>query len=245
MKNRGKWQPSKYIQLGDKLIASRDKDEVNIASRLIADLVADFYYKSLRLHARGRLLDLGCGKVPLYASYKDLVTDNICVDWSNTLHKNDFLDFECDLNQPLPFNDNEFDVIIISDVLEHIAEPDVLFREIARILKKDGKLLLNVPFFYLIHEHPYDFFRYTEFALKRFLAKNDLKLVFFDAIGGSPEVLADILGKHFKYIPLIGNFLVLAIKAIVMLFVRTKLGRQISRETSKYFPLGYVLVAEK
>ena len=45
----------------------------------------------------GYLLDLGCGKVPLYLIYKSHITDSICVDWGNSLHGNDYIDSECDL----------------------------------------------------------------------------------------------------------------------------------------------------
>lgn len=117
MKNRDKWQPSKYILKKGKLIASRDRKEVGVASRLMADLVAKFYDKALRQHATGKLLDLGCGKVPLFNAYEEYITDNICVDWENTLHENEYLDFESDLTKNLPFEDNEFNTIILSDVL--------------------------------------------------------------------------------------------------------------------------------
>jgi len=102
MRNRHKWQPSKYIQRNGKLIASRDPKEVGVGSILIVDLIAEIYDNNLRQHARGKLLDLGCGKVPLFSAYKDYVTDNICVDWKNTLHKNEYLDAECDLTKVLP-----------------------------------------------------------------------------------------------------------------------------------------------
>jgi SAM-dependent methyltransferase len=69
---------------------------------------------------------------------------NVCVDWSNSLHGNDFLDAECDLTKDLPFADASFDSILLSDVLEHIPTPERLWREMARLLKPEGKLLLFV-----------------------------------------------------------------------------------------------------
>ena len=92
MRNKEKWSPSKYIHKKGKLVASRDRKEVGIGSRLIADLVAELYDRNLKQHAKGKLLDLGCGNVPLYGAYRELVTDNICVDWGNTLHKSEYLD---------------------------------------------------------------------------------------------------------------------------------------------------------
>ncbi|MCZ6638109.1 MAG: hypothetical protein O7C66_07950, partial [Alphaproteobacteria bacterium] len=86
MKNIDKWKPSKYLIEDGKLIASRDTREVALASRLSADIVAGFYWAYLKDHCRGRLLDLGCGSVPLFEAYRDFVDDNVCADWANSLH---------------------------------------------------------------------------------------------------------------------------------------------------------------
>lgn len=245
MKNHDKWQPSKFVFKKGKLIASRDRKEVGVASRLMADLVASIYQINLREYARGRLLDLGCGKVPLYIAYKEYITDNICVDWKNTLHKNEYLDFEFDLTKELPFDDNEFDTIILSDVLEHIPQPDKLWKEMYRILSTNGKLIINVPFYYWLHERPHDYYRYTEFALKRFVDESGFNIVRLKSIGGSPEVLADILAKHIQFIPLIGPHLAICVQYIIAAFVKTAFGNKISCKTSEAFPYGYFLVAEK
>jgi SAM-dependent methyltransferase len=245
MKNRNKWQPSKYYYRKGKLKASRDRNEVGIGSRLITDLVAEYYDKYLQQYAKGNLLDLGCGKVPLYLAYRDYVADNICVDWENTLHKNDYLDYECDITKALPFENEEFDTIILSDVLEHIFQPEHVWKEMSRILLRNGKILMNVPFFYCLHERPYDYCRYTEFALRRFVECSGLKLVQLDPIGGSPEVIADILVKHIQFIPWIGESIAIIIQYLTMVFIKTTLGKKISKKTSQVFPLGYFLVAEK
>jgi SAM-dependent methyltransferase len=177
MRNRDRYQQSKYVYRKEKLIASRDPKEVCVGSRLISDLIAEFYNSNLRQHAKGKLLDLGCGKVPLFIAYRDYVTDNICVDWENTLHKNEYLDFECDLTMVLPFKEGAFDTIILSDVLEHVPQPEHLWKEMSRILSINGKIIMNVPFYYWLHEHPHDYYRYTEFALRRFVESSGLRLI--------------------------------------------------------------------
>lgn len=244
MKNCDKWQPSKFILKSGRLIASRDINEVGIASRLNGNLIAEFYYKNLKIHAKGKLLDLGCGKVPLYHVYKEYITENVCVDWENTLHKNEYLDFECDLTKKLPFEDREFDTIILSDVLEHIPNPSNLWKEMARILAVDGKIIMNVPFYFWIHEAPHDYYRYTEFALKRFVEDSNLKLVKFESRGGAPEIVAMIFAKHLSWIPLIGIPLAIVAQYITEIFVQTQLGKKISEKTSQACPLGYYLIAQ-
>ena len=245
MRNSDKWQPSKYVYRNGKLVASRNPNEVGVGSRLVADLTAEAYSNNLRQHTKGKLLDLGCGKVPLFSAYKDYVTDNICVDWKNTLHKNVHLDFECDLTQTLPFADEEFDTIIFSDVLEHIPTPEHIWKEMSRILATGGKIIMNVPFYYCLHETPHDYFRYTEFELRRLVEDSGLRLVLLSPIGGAPEVMADIFAKNILHVAGIGRSIALFIQWLTLSFIRTKFGKKISEASRDHFPLAYFLIAEK
>jgi SAM-dependent methyltransferase len=245
MKNSDKWQPSKYVTHKGQLVASRDPKEVSVSSRLITDLIAGCYATHLKIHARGRLLDLGCGKVPLYEVYRPYIVDNICVDWQNTPHRTEHLDYETDLTRELPFREGEFDTIILSDVLEHVPEPEHVCGEIARILSPGGKLLMNVPFYYWLHETPYDYYRYTEFALRRFMERSGMRLLQLHAIGGAPEIMADILAKNVIRLPVLGAPAAMFSQWAVSICRRTSIGRRISNATAESFPFGYFLVAEK
>lgn len=245
MKNADTWLPSKYVYRNGKLMASRNPDEVSIGSRLVADLVAQRYADNLERHANGKLLDLGCGQVPLYLAYKGLVSETICVDWANTRHANNHLDHECDLTEPLPFADDEFDTIILSDVLEHIPSPEHLWAEMRRILRPGGKLIMNVPFFYCLHEKPHDYYRYTEFALRRYADQAGLDVVQLEPVGGSPEIFADMMAKHLQFVVLVGSPLARLVQFLTRQFVGTAVGRRLSTRTAEAFPLGYFLVARK
>ena len=111
----------------------------------MADLIAEVYWTYLKDHCKGRLLDLGCGNVPFFQAYRNLITENVCVDWANSIHKNKHIDHECDLSKRLPLADALFDTIILSDVLEHIPEPANLWQEMFRLLKPQGKVLNERP----------------------------------------------------------------------------------------------------
>jgi ubiquinone/menaquinone biosynthesis C-methylase UbiE len=62
----------------------------------------------------------------------------------------------------LPFRDNAFDGIICSELLEHVSSPPAVLRDIHRVLRVGGLLLICVPFLNRIHGDPYDFGRYTD-----------------------------------------------------------------------------------
>ncbi len=49
------------------------------------------------------------------------------------------------MEQPLPFADNNFDVIICTEGIEHIFSPFHLFAEFARCLKRSGMLIISTP----------------------------------------------------------------------------------------------------
>lgn len=246
MKNAERWKPGKFAFRDGRLRASLDARELSVASRLAADLVAGLYERQLAVHAHGRLADLGCGKVPLYEAYRGLVTEAVCVDWENSAHGDLHLDVACDLMQALPFPDGRFDTVILSDVLEHVPEPAALWREIARILADGGKLLLNVPFLYGVHEQPHDYYRYTEFALRRHAAAAGLQILVLEPVGGAPEVLADLAAKTlFLHLSPGGATLARALQAFAGAFRRTGPGARLSAATASAFPMGYFLVAQK
>lgn len=245
MRNQSSWQPSKFRRRNGRLVASFDPSDLCVGSRLMAARIASSYERHLGDYARGRLIDLGCGKVPLFEGYRPHVSEIVCVDWASTQHGTTYLDLECDLNCALPFGDAVFDTIILSDVLEHVAEPARLWSEMARILASRGHILMNVPFFYWLHETPHDYFRYTEFALRRFAEQNHLNVLVLESLGGAPEVLADIVAKNLRHVPLLGNAAAAFAQGSVEILRRTRLGQQISEKTSRSFPYGYFLVARK
>ncbi|MEO8057364.1 MAG: class I SAM-dependent methyltransferase [Burkholderiales bacterium] len=245
MKNEHAWKPSKYVLRRGVLSASRDVKEVGVASRLIADLVAARYAAALPHYARGKLVDLGCGKVPLYGAYRPHVASVTCVDWGNSFHANAHLDVETSLLERLPFPDGEFDTIILSDVLEHIPEPGLLWDEMARILAPGGHVVMNVPFLYCIHESPHDYYRYTSFALQRFAEMRGMTVSVLEVVGGGLDVLGDTLAKYLSVIPAIGSVLASIVQWSVAVVGRTSTGVTISRESGRSFPLGFFLVARK
>jgi SAM-dependent methyltransferase len=79
------------------------------------------------------------------------------------------------------FEDNFFDVIIASDVLEHIEDDSAAIREWGRILKKGGKMMIFVPAFnFLWSDHDevlYHYRRYEKSRLNYLFKKNNLKTV--------------------------------------------------------------------
>lgn len=245
LNNEALWRPTKFVIRGGRLRASLDRTQIGVGSRLVGDAVAACYEQYVPLHARGRLVDLGCGRAPLYGTYRKHVNSVTCVDWGGSLHDNPYLDLLADLNTPLPFADASFDTVILSDVLEHLAEPRLLWAEVQRVLTSDGKLLLNVPFLYRIHEAPHDYARYTDFALRRFAEQSGLQILVLQPIGGSLAVFADLVGKHLEQGGVVGRAMAACVHAVASAVIRTGPLRRADVASAAAFPLGYFMAAVK
>jgi SAM-dependent methyltransferase len=88
----------------------------------------------------------------------------------------------------LPFASASFDGVWIQAVLEHVASPADVVKEIHRVLKPGGVVYAETPFMQQVHAGPYDFTRYTVTG-HRFLFR-DFDLVDMGGNGGPAHVLA-------------------------------------------------------
>lgn len=98
----------------------------------------------------GRLLDVGCGEGFIIDFVRNRVTKTYGLDKSVKCLKraaNKGIITKCiDLdNERIPYGDNYFDVVICLDVIEHIRDPIKLLKDIFRVLKLEGKLILSAP----------------------------------------------------------------------------------------------------
>jgi len=105
------------------------------------------------------LLDIGCGDgvVTIAVAQALRATKIYGVDISPKLVekalKNGVLASVLNLSAaPLPFNDNSFDFVICTDVLEHLFDPDFVIKEIYRVLKPTGFAIISTPNLAAWHE---------------------------------------------------------------------------------------------
>lgn len=94
----------------------------------------------------------------------------------------------------LPFKDETFDGVWIQAVLEHVLSPDIVVKEIFRVLKNNGLIYSEIPFMQQIHMGKYDFTRYTASG-HRFLFKNFEKINM--GVNGGPGVSLSWSLKYF------------------------------------------------
>ncbi|NWF90157.1 MAG: class I SAM-dependent methyltransferase [Ignavibacteriaceae bacterium] len=131
--------------------------------------------KKLGAEVKGRTLDVGCGTKPYekYFNCSEYIGLEIETTINRELKKADYF-YD---GKVFPFADSEFESVVTNQVLEHVFNPDDFLREINRVLKPGGKLLLTVPFVWDEHEQPYDYARYSSFGLKSLLEKQGFEII--------------------------------------------------------------------
>ncbi len=152
-----------------------------------------FYVKSKRdILKRKFLLDIGCGQSPFLPFFCESEVRTVNIDMS----PHDTVDVVTDISKKLPFKDGVFDIVFMSNVMEHIPNPDLLMKESCRVLKTGGYLINIVPFFINLHSEPHDFFRYTHYMLEKLLVEVGFDVVEIEPIGDMIDVLDQMTG-HF------------------------------------------------
>jgi SAM-dependent methyltransferase len=72
----------------------------------------------------------------------------------------------------LPFDNDTFNTVVTTKhILEHVSEPEKVIRELHRVLKPGGHAYVIAPHIRRQHQKPYDYFRYTEYALEYLFKK--------------------------------------------------------------------------
>jgi len=133
----------------------------------------------------------------------------------------DTVDFASDATR-LPLADDSVDVLITLEMLEHVPDPAAVVRELGRVLKPGGTLLLSVPSAVPRHDH-YDYWRFTAQGLQA-LCETSFADGTVEVFGGTFETLGYLAAY---YVSLLLHVLRFPGRTFRQFF--PSLGRQIDR----------------
>ncbi len=92
---------------------------------------------------------------------------------------------------------NVADTIIVTETLEYVNDINLALKELKRISKKNGYLLISIPFLNSIHgDKDKDSARYTESFLHSIFKRYNLKIINFHRMGGLGSVIFDLIRSH-------------------------------------------------
>lgn len=117
------------------------------------------FYKNIKEYTRflfpryfkdKKVLDAGCGSGAMVdwisRKFKAEVTGIDLSPYAIRKAKKKYRGkFFCGDLEDMPFKDESFDTVLLFDVLEHVVYPEKVFREIFRVLRQDGCLLIISP----------------------------------------------------------------------------------------------------
>ena len=150
-----------------------------------------------------RLLDAGAGEQQYrpYCEHLDYVSQDFgqydgegdqtglqVGSWDNT-----GLDIVCDITA-IPEPDASFDVVLCTEVFEHLPDPLAAIREFSRLLRPGGQLIVTAPFCSMTHFSPYHFSTgFNRYYYETHLPANGLDVVELTPNGNYFEYLAQEL----------------------------------------------------
>jgi len=146
----------------------------------------------------GRVLDLGCGIKPYESLFRADQYVGVEYQGEGETYAKDKADFFYD-GRNLPFEDASFDAVFCSEVFEHVFNLEEILKELHRVLKPGGKMLLTFPFMFPEHEVPNDFARYTQFAAVHLLKQTGFTIEEFRKSGSFTEAICQLRILHYEY----------------------------------------------
>jgi len=139
-----------------------------------------------------RVLVVGSGKDP----YRHLFSNNLEEYIRFDIESHDGItDVIGDIHDA-PFDDNSFDCIFAVEVMEHLENPFLFKKEVKRMLKEEGLLVLTVPFMFHMHADPFDYWRPTRMALQHLF--DDFSEVKIKNQGNRLHVILDLVSTAYR-----------------------------------------------
>jgi SAM-dependent methyltransferase len=148
----------------------------------------------LRDEGRGvtgkRVLDVGCGVKPYYPFFAE-AGEYVGVD----VQENRSADLVGAV-EALPVDDGSFDVVLCTQVLEHVDDPARAIAELHRVTARGGRVLASTHGVMLYHPNPNDFWRWTHTGLERLFAAHPWERLDVRGGAGSAEAVGLLIGNY-------------------------------------------------
>lgn len=191
---------------------------------------------------KGVVLDIGGRDRGKFQKPKDKVEKWIFADVEEKHNPDIVLDVE-NMDK---FGTESIDVINATELFEHVENPEKGLRECYRVLKKDGVIILSVPFLHPIHADPFDFQRWTEGKWRKVLEEIGFEIEKFEIMGRYFTVMMDMKKALIKQFPFGVRHFCKLFYPLMDLFVKLDNTRWVKNSSGlNKFHGGYFMILKK
>jgi len=189
---------------------------------------------------KGQLViaDYGCGNMPYQPLVKPYVKQYIGID----LAENKNADIHIDPEGKIAMEDSSVDLVLSTQVLEHVENPVFYLAEALRVLKPGGKLIISTHGYWMFHPDPTDYWRWTSAGLNKIITERGFEIKYFHGIIGRSAMGLQLFqdGFLFKLPVFLHPLLAIIFQPLIWLFDKTT-----SQSSKNRDACTFVIVAEK
>lgn len=140
-----------------------------------------------RVRTGMRVADVGCGEQPWRGMIAACGAEYVGIDV--TQNAMGTVDLVAPITQ-VPLPDASFDVILCTEVLEHVSDSRGALGELRRLCVPGGVVVVTTPFTYPLHEEPFDFVRLTPHQIRTLGEAVGLEVALLQLVGNEIEGMA-------------------------------------------------------
>jgi SAM-dependent methyltransferase len=185
-----------------------------------------------------RLADYGCGNMPYQPVVAPHVGEYIGID----LAENPRAAIHISPLGKIDLPDRQMDVVLSTQVLEHVEDPLFYLSEAYRILKPGGLLILSTHGYWMFHPDPTDYWRWTSTGLRKIVTQSGFEVQYFRGIIGRAAMGLQLFqdGLLFKLPRFLWPVLALFLQPLIAFFDLTS-----GQHTRDKDACTFVMVARK
>lgn len=206
-------------------------------------------YRGIKANAsymKGIMLDFGCGPKPYECLFS--VDKYVGLEFGESSH--DHRDSQIDVlydGRRIPFADVTFDSVLAVEVFEHVLDLEEILRELHRVMKPNGHMLITMPFAWEEHETPHDYRRYTSYGIATLLNKQGFEVIDINKSSNYVETCFQIWSAYASQRILPRNRILKPLLFVLVISPLTLLGIILARllPKDKALYLNSIIVARK
>jgi len=213
-----------------------------------------YYFKDLKdvfdayIKESNKVFDIGCGNKPFEAYIRSLTKNDDYRGCDVVQSSEQKVDVICEATN-IPEPSDKYDIVICTQVIEHVFEHTKIFEEAYRLLKPGGYIIVSSNFVWEIHESPYDFYRFTRYGFGQLLENAGFVIKEGKNNGGKFAALGQLIVHVFGRERRKNNILIRILQGIIRKCLRLScniifpwLDNRIKDES---YTLNYVFVGQK